>query len=111
LKEIAGLIVVACLVGAVFMTFLVLTKRLDSMVLSHRLRRTKWRRYEYVDDEGDTHVVLRRSVYNGAEEVFADPDRVVSVIYDQDPEARRKLAEARLEADLQVSQTNYRLPS
>jgi hypothetical protein len=92
------------------MTFLVLTKRLDSMVLNLRLRRTKWRRYEYVDDEGDTHVILRRSVHSGVEEVFADPDQVVAIIDDRDPESRRKLAEARVEADLRVRQTNYRRP-
>jgi len=111
MKEVVGLFVFACMAGAIILTFLLLTKRVDSMVLNRRLRRSKWRRSEFVDDDGNTHVILRRSVLNGGAELLADPDREVAVIGDDDPEARIKLAEARLEADLQVSQTNYRLPA
>ncbi|QQR52922.1 hypothetical protein IPG36_02305 [bacterium] len=79
-------------------------------VRNSRLKKTVWRRSEFVDNEGNTHVILRRSVWIKGKEVFADPDREIAVIHEDDSAYRQKLAEARIEADIQVDQTNYRLP-
>jgi hypothetical protein len=76
--------------------------------LTRKLEGAKWRRTEYVDDDGNTHVVLRRAIRRGRELIFADPDREIAVIAADDPDFRRHLADARVEGDVQVRQVDYR---
>ena len=107
MKEVLGLFTLLCLAGASILVFLLLTRRVDSAVLSLRLRRSKWRRSEYVDEQGQTHVVLRRSVWQGDKEIHADPDVEIAVVDDADPERIQKLEAARLRANNQVGPSNY----
>jgi hypothetical protein len=77
--------------------------------LGRRLDRAQWRRTEYVDEAGATHVVLRRSARDrDGHEVLADHDRRVAVIPAEAPDFDDRLARARLEADLSADRTNYR---
>lgn len=77
--------------------------------LARRLARARWRRTEYVDAQGVTHVVLRRSVRDSeGVEVLADHDRHVAVIPPGAGDFDDRLARARLEADLSADRTNYR---
>jgi hypothetical protein len=78
--------------------------------LARRLDRARWRRTEYVDGQGVTHVVLRRSARDSdGQEVLADHDRHVAAIPPDVPDFDDRLARARLEADLSADRTNYRL--
>lgn len=77
--------------------------------LARRLDRARWRRTEYVDEQGVTHVVLRRSARApDGQEVLADHDRHVAAIPPGAEDFDDRLARARLEADLSADRTNYR---
>jgi hypothetical protein len=67
-----------------------------------------WRRTEFVDETGATHVLLRRSVRDAhGTEILADNDREVAVVA-PGPDFDDRLARARLEADQSSERTNYR---
>ena len=106
LVDLAALLVLAAL--AAYLGRLVLAQARERR-LQRRLAAATWRRTEYVDDEGVTHVVLRRSVRGpDGREYLADHDRAVSAIPADAPDFDDRLARARLEADLSSGRTNYR---
>jgi hypothetical protein len=76
---------------------------------NRRLRSEPWRRTEYVDDGGATHVVLRRSIRDSVgTEIMADNDIEIDAVPGGVEDFDDRLARARLSADLSVSRMNYR---
>ena len=104
--DLAALVVLAA-VAVLLVRYLV--RAADQRGLQRRLSAAPWRRTEYVDAGGVTHVVLRRSARDDAgNEVLADHDRPVAEIPPGVPDYDDRLARARLEADLSADATNYR---
>ena len=106
LLDVVGLVVLA-LLAAVLGRYL--AKAADERLLARRLESAPWRRTEYVDAQGVTHVVLRRSVRDSSgAEILADHDREVAAIPPGSADFDDRLAAARLDADLSAGRTNYR---
>ena len=104
--DLAGLGVLAAL-AAVLIRYLALAA--DQRLLARRLDAARWRRTEYVDVHGVTHVVLRRSIRDASgAEILADEDREIAAIPASAEGFDDRLAAARLEADISCDRTNYR---
>lgn len=81
----------------------------DLRLRNRQLRTAPWRRTEYVDEAGVTHVVLRRSILDGSgTEIWADNDVEIEAVSPGSDDFDDRLARARLAADLSVSRMNYR---
>ena len=107
--RVLDLLTVVLLLGAAGLLIRYLAGSADQRLIQRRLRDAVWRRTEYVDPGGATHVVLRRSARDArGAEILADHDREVAVIPAGEPDFDDRLARARLEADLSVTRTNYR---
>src|SRR5690349_15794576 len=101
LLDLLGLVVLA-VVAVVLIRYLALAA--DERLLARRLEGAPWRRTEYVDEAGVTHVVLRRSIRDSSgAEILADNDREVAAIPPAADDFDDRLAAARLEADLSAS--------
>jgi len=104
--DLLGLGVLAGL-AAVLIRYL--ARAADERLLARRLDAARWRRTEYVDVRGVTHVVLRRSIRDSSGvEILADEDREIAAIPASAVGFDDRLAAARLEADLSCNRTNYR---
>ena len=105
----ADLLVLVVLLVAVAFLISRLVEASGRRRLARRLDRAPWRRTEYVDEQGVTHVVLRRSVRDrDGREVLADHDRHIAAVRPDAEDFDDRLARARLEADLSADRTNYR---
>ncbi len=101
-----GLIALVVLVVIMIMLIRYLAAGADLRLRNRQLRTAPWRRTEYVDEVGITHVVLRRTILDGAgREVWADNDIEIEIVLAGRDFADR-LNRARSAADLRAEQMN-----
>ena len=106
--KVLGLIAMVALVVIMLMLIRYLAAGADLRLRNRQLRTAPWRRTEYVDDVGITHVVLRRTILDGTgREVWADNDIEIEAV-PAGPDFDDRLARARLSAELSVKRMNYR---
>jgi hypothetical protein len=107
--ELADLVGVLVLAVIAVMLIKYLARGADLRLRNHQFRTAPWRRTEFVDDQGGTHVVLRRSIMDGAgHELPADNDVEIAVVPGGVADFDDQLARARLSADLSAKRMNYR---
>jgi hypothetical protein len=81
----------------------------DRRLRNRQFRTAPWRRTEFVDQGGVTHVVLRRSILDGdGAELLADNDVEIAAVPPGSEDFDDQLARARLSADLSAERMNYR---
>jgi hypothetical protein len=106
LVDLAGLLVLAA-VAITLITYL--AGQADHRWRNRQFRNAPWRRTEFVDQDGITHVVLRRSIRDSAgTELLADNDIQIEAVQQGSDDFDDRLARARLSAELSAQRMNYR---
>ena len=107
--EAADLVGVLVLAAIACGLILYLARGADQRLQDRRFRTATWRRTEFIDQQGVTRVVLRRSILDGAgRELRADNDIEVAAVPGGAVDFDDQLARARLAGDLSAQRMNYR---